>query len=391
MKIAVIGGGPAGLYFARLVKLHLPQHDVAVFEQNPPDATWGFGVSLGGKARDRIRATDPKVHDRITAAMIFNNQQRIHLNGTDILLEYAAEGGAIERLDLLRILQAACAEVGVTITNNHRIESLDQFNDYDLIVGADGVNSVVRRLRERDFGTGSYTLTNHFAWYGVGRAMRPGSLVFRTTPVGRFVGHYYPYTRAMSTFVPECDAATWEAARLEAMSDDERRVFMEKIFAPELTGDPLIDNRSIWRNFPVVTNKVWSVGNVVLIGDALMSAHFSIGSGTRLAMDDAAALYEAICQTADVPSALARFDEIRRPLREQFGAAAEKSFNWYERLSEVMAQEPIDFVYDFLTRTERIDDARLAQYAPSFFRMYKQAKASKLPGGKPVSASAANP
>jgi 2-polyprenyl-6-methoxyphenol hydroxylase-like FAD-dependent oxidoreductase len=379
MKIAIVGGGPAGLFLARLVKLHIPQHDVAVFEQNAPDATWGFGVSLGGKARDRIRAIDPQVHDNISAAMVFGNQQRIHLDGTDILLEYAGDGGAIERLDLLKILQTACTSVGVTISNDHRIESLDQFAGYDLIVGADGVNSIVRRLKEREFGSHSYLLTNHFAWYGVARAMRPGSLVFRTTPVGRFVGHYYPYTHNMSTFVPECDAATWESAGLADMDDDARRLFMEEIFAPELMGDPLIENRSIWRNFPVVTNKVWSVGNVVLIGDALRSAHFSIGSGTRLAMDDASALCEALRRSADVPTALRRFDEIRRPWRDKFGAAAEKSFNWYERLSEVMAQDPVDFVYDFLTRTGRVDHDRLAKYAPSFFEMYQRAKGSKLP------------
>jgi 2-polyprenyl-6-methoxyphenol hydroxylase-like FAD-dependent oxidoreductase len=378
MKIAVIGGGPAGLYFARLVKLHLPQHDVAVFEQNSSDATWGFGVSLGGKARDRIRAVDPEVHEKITSAMVFSNQQRIHLDGTDILLEFPSAGGAIERLDLLRILQSACASVGVETAYDYRIESLDQFAGYDLIVGADGVNSIVRRLKEKEFGSHTYMLTNHFAWYGVGRAMRPGSLVFRTTPVGRFVGHYYPYTHTMSTFVPECDAATWKTAGLADMDDDARRTFMEEIFAPELMGDPLIENRSIWRNFPVVTNKVWSVGNIVLIGDALRSAHFSIGSGTRLAMDDAAALYEALHCTADVPTALRRFDEIRRPWRDQFGSAAEKSFNWYERLSEVMAQDPVDFVYDFLTRTGRVDHARLARYAPNFFEMYQRAKGSKL-------------
>lgn len=374
MKIAVVGGGPAGLYFARLVKFHLPDNEIDVFEQNPADATWGFGVGLGGKARDRIRTLDPEVHDRLTAAMIFNRQQRIHLNGTDILLDYSSDGGAIERLDLLKVLQAAARSMGVRITHNRRIENLDQLAGYDLIVGADGVNSVIRRLKEREFRTQAYTLTNHFAWYGVGRAMKPGSLVFRETRQGRFVGHYYPYTTSMSTFVAECDAATWRSAGLYAMSDDERRVFMETVFAPELAGSALIDNRSIWRNFPVVTNRVWSAGNIVLIGDALMSAHFSIGSGTRLSMDDAAALFESIQQTDSVAAALARFDEIRRPWREQFGAAAEKSFNWYERLGEVMRQEPIDFVYDFLTRTERIDDARLARYAPGFFRMYRDAK-----------------
>lgn len=377
MKIAVIGGGPAGLYFSRLVGLHLPGHRVDVFEQNPPNATWGFGVGLGGKARDRIRTIDPDVHDRISRAMVFQNRQRIHLNGSNILVEYASDGGAIERLDLLKILHAACESVGVKVKYDCRIESLDQFRDYDLIVGADGVNSVVRRLNPAAFGTQIRTLTNFFAWYGVRRAMRPSSLVFRQTTDGRFVGHYYAYTNAMSTFVAECDAATWKSAGLDAMNDDQRRTYMEKVFAPELAGDPLVDNRSVWRNFPVITNKSWAVGNVVLIGDALMSAHFSIGSGTRLSMDDAAALFEAIKQTKDVSSAIARFDEIRRPWREQFGAAAEKSFNWYERLEEVMQQEPIDFVYDFLTRTRRIDDARLAAYAPNFFKMYHEAKSAR--------------
>jgi 2-polyprenyl-6-methoxyphenol hydroxylase-like FAD-dependent oxidoreductase len=301
MKIAVIGGGPAGLYFSRLVRLHLPVHQVDVFEQNPPNATWGFGVGLGGKARDRIAAIDPDVHDRITRAMVFHNQQRIHLNGADILVEYASDGGAIERLDLLKILNAACESVGVRVGYNFRIESINQFKDYDLIVGADGVNSVVRRMKRDAFGTQIRTLTNFFAWYGVGRAMRPSSLVFRQTAEGRFVGHYYPYTNSMSTFVAECDAATWKSAGLYDMNDDQRRSFMEKVFAPELMGDPLIDNRSIWRNFPVITNKAWSVGNIVLIGDALMSAHFSIGSGTRLSMDDAAALFDALRQSQDVP------------------------------------------------------------------------------------------
>jgi 2-polyprenyl-6-methoxyphenol hydroxylase-like FAD-dependent oxidoreductase len=377
MRIAVIGGGPAGLYFARLVALHTPQHSVEVFEQNAPDATFGFGIGLGGKARDLIHRVDPRLHDRITAAMVFASQQRIHLDGTDIVLDYTSKGGAIGRLEMLHILQDACAEVGVQVRHNVRIESLDALADHDLVVGADGVNSVVRRLRAEAFGTASYHLTNHFAWYGVARAMRPGGLIFRTTPAGRFVGHYYPYAPGMSTFVAECDAATWTAAGLDRMTDDARRRTMEDVFAPELAGDPLIDNRSIWRNFPVITNRNWYVGNTVLIGDALLSAHFSIGSGTRLSMDDAMALFEAIRTGGNVAQCLRRYVQIRQPIRENFRIAAERSFNWYERLAGVMEQEPIDFVHDFLTRTGRIDANRLAEYAPSFFKLYSDAKAGR--------------
>lgn len=374
MKIAVVGGGPAGLYLARLLRLHTPQHTVDVFEQNAPDATFGFGVGLGGKARDLIRSIDPDVHDRITARMVFSSSQRIHLNGHDIVLEFGQAGGAIGRLDLLQTLQEACIEVGVNLTNNVRIEHLEGLRGYDMIVGADGVNSVVRRLHGDAFGTMTSYLTNHFAWYGVGRAMRPGSLVFRSNRHGRFVGHYYPYTDTMSTFVPECDAETWRTSGLDDMSDDERRLFVQDIFAEELRGDPLIDNRSIWRNFPVITNRNWHVGNTVLIGDALLSAHFSIGSGTRLSMDDAMALFTAIRDTDGVQAALQRYVEIRRPMRERFRVAAEKSYTWYERLAEVMAQQPVDFVYDFLTRTGRIDNDRLAKYAPGFFKLYTQSR-----------------
>ena len=377
MRIAVVGGGPAGLYFARLVRLHTRQHSVTVFEQNAPDATFGFGIGLGGKARELIRRADPAVHDRLAAAMVFTSQQRIHLNGTDIVLDYSSQGGAIGRLELLHVLRDACAEVGVETHHNTRIEDLGVLASYDLVVGADGVNSVVRRLNADAFGTSIRHLTNHFAWYGVGRSMRPGSLIFRSTPEGWFVGHYYPYAASMSTFVAECDAATWRTAGLDRMDDDARRRYVEDVFAPELAGDSLIDNRSIWRNFPVIANRSWYAGNAVLIGDALLSAHFSIGSGTRLSMDDALALFEAIREGGSVPECLRRFVRIRHPIRENFRIAAERSFNWYERLAQVMEQAPIDFVHDFLTRTGRIDANRLAQYAPAFFRLYRETKAAE--------------
>ena len=377
MRIAVVGGGPAGLYFARLLKRNRPANEVVVFEQNAPDATFGFGVGLGGKARDRIRQADPEVHDRMSAAMVFTNQQAIRLNDSETLLEYAQVGGAIERLDLLRILQAACTEVGVTIRSNERIDTPTPLGGYDLVVAADGINSAVRQMQGDAFGTRVKQLTNRFAWYGVARAMRPGALVFRQTPRGRFVGHYYAYTATMSTFVAECDHATWLGSGMGHMTDGERRAMMEDVFSPELEGDKLIENRSIWRNFPAITNDRWHDGKTVLVGDALLSAHFSIGSGTRLAMDDAASLYESVKDAASVPAALAAFEASRRPVRERFRQAAENSYNWYERLARVMDQEPLEFVHDFLTRTGRIDDARMAQYCPGFHAQYHRARAAR--------------
>jgi 2-polyprenyl-6-methoxyphenol hydroxylase-like FAD-dependent oxidoreductase len=387
MKIAVIGGGPGGLYFARLVKRGRPQDRVIVIEQNPSNATYGFGVTLGGPARERMKRVDAEVHDRLAAAMVFSNRQNIHLMGEDVLLEYPHYGGAIERLELLKILQAACREVGVELTHDRRVDDLEAFDGFDLIVGADGVNSAVRGRHDREFSTRSYFLNNKFAWYGVGTALQPNALVFRTWNGGNFVAHYYAYTPTLSTFVAECDGETWRVCGFDRMNDGERRKAVEIIFAPELEGARLIDNKSNWRSFNVITNENWIFNNIALLGDALRSAHFSIGSGTRLAMDDATALFEAVLAVGDdVAGALARYVDIRRPIRDQFGAAAERSFLWYENLRGVMRTPVMEFTYSFLTRTGRVDDARLQVYAPAFYKDYQRYRAGKAEAERQVSA-----
>ena len=387
MKIAVVGGGPGGLYFARLVKRHRPANEVVVIEQNPRGATYGFGVTLGGPARERMKRIDPEVQEKLSAVMVFNDRQNIHLNGDDVLVQYASAGGAIARLELLNILQAACEDVGVELRHDRRVATVHDLDGFDLIVGADGVNSVVRGEFSEAFGTESYFLNNKFAWYGVGRAMVPNALVFRQANGGTFVAHYYAYTPNMSTFVAECDGATWQACGLDRMSDDERRRMMEDIFAPELAGAPLIDNKSVWRSFNVVTNAQWTYRNIALLGDALRSAHFSIGSGTRLAMDDAASLFEAAGEAGDdVASALARYVAIRRPIRDQFGSAAERSFLWYENVCEAMRAPAMDFTYGFLTRTGRVDDARLKDYAPAFYRQYRDYRSRVASGMREATA-----
>jgi 2-polyprenyl-6-methoxyphenol hydroxylase-like FAD-dependent oxidoreductase len=373
MKVAIIGGGPAGLYFARLMKRSRPGADIVVFEQNPRDATYGFGVTLGGSARERMRRIDEDVHDRLAHVMLFNNRQIIRLDDEEVLLEYAASGGAIARLQLLNILQRASEEIGVVFKDGVRIADLGQFAELDLVVAADGVNSLVRSQFGADFGTRQYFLNNHFAWYGVGREMKPNALVFRHAHGGVFVAHYYAYAENMSTFVAECDGATWDGCGLAAMDARERRTLIEDIFANELDGAPLIDNKSDWRQFNVVSNERWVRGNIVLLGDAQRAAHFSIGSGTRLAMDDAAALHQAFEEAgSDVALALARFVDIRKPIRDQFALAAERSFNWYEAMGDAMRANVMDFTYDFLTRTGRVDDVRLKDYVPAFYRDYQR-------------------
>jgi 2-polyprenyl-6-methoxyphenol hydroxylase-like FAD-dependent oxidoreductase len=372
MKIAVIGGGPAGLYFARLIKRARKGDEVTVFEQNPRGATYGFGVTLGGAARERMRRVDEEVHDRLAEVMLFNNQQIIRLDDDEVLLEYAMGGGAIARLQLLDILQAASEEVGVTLKHDVRITGQKQFADCDLIVAADGVNSAVRTKFAAGFGTHAYLLNNRFAWYGVGREMKPNALVFRHARGGVFVAHYYAYTREMSTFVAECDGDTWHRSGLAQMPDHERHLLIEDIFARELDGSPLIENKSDWRQFNVVANDRWVHDNIVLLGDAQRAAHFSIGSGTRLAMDDATSLFQAFEEVGeDVAAALKRFVEIRKPIRDQFASAAERSFNWYEAMGKAMQAPAMEFTYDFLTRTGRVDDVRLKDYVPAFYKDYQ--------------------
>ena len=371
MRVAVVGAGPGGLYFSRLLKHRRPSARIDIFEQNPAGATFGFGVTLGGSSLGRLAQADPVLVRRLSEAMVFNADQAIVLNDEAVPVAYAKPGGSIARLKLLQILQQACAEVGLTIRHDRQVQARRDLQGYDLIVASDGVNSALRNERSQTFGTRCRTLTNHFAWFGVGKALSPNALVFREAHGGRFIAHYYTYDTAMSTFVAECDAETWTRAGLERMSDLQRRQVFEEVFAPELQGAELIENRSIWRQFPAITNARWFDGETVLIGDALRSAHFSIGSGTRLAMEDAQELVEALCEQSVVADALALFVQRRRPVRDRFGEAAERSFDWYEQVKVAMRQPPLNFTHDFLTRTGRVDEERLHSYAPAFAERYR--------------------
>lgn len=371
MKINIIGGGPAGMYFAILAKKINPAACIRVFERNPKGATYGFGVVLADQGLQHLKRADPESFRQIAAAMEMLGEQLITVPAGSIVIDSEAKAGSISRLRLLEILQRCCIELGVEMNFEHVVEALDDYLDADLVVGADGVNSLVRAGHEREFGTSAYMLTNRFAWYGVKRAFDRPALAFRSFRGGAFVGHYYRYQPDMSTFVAECDAATWSACGLDRMTDAERQDFVETVFAEDLGGHGLIANHSTWRRFPVVENARWTHGKIVLLGDAQRSVHFSIGSGTRLAMEDAIALRDALAAVGgDVPRMLALFEELRRPAVALLGDAAAKSFSWYEGFGEKLGLDPLAFAHDYMTRTGRMTDKRLRSRHPRFMSDY---------------------
>ena len=274
---------------------------------------------------------------------------------------------AIGRLELNQFLDELCRAAGVGVEYEHPIDSLDQVKDCDLLVGADGANSIVRRCLEAEFQTRSEWLTNRFAWYGTTQLFECLSLTFRANADGHFVAHHYRHSAAMSTFVVECDEATWRRAGLDQMSEDASRAYCERVFAADLNGHSLVSNKSIWRQFPLLVTNRWFVGNAVLLGDAQRTVHFSIGSGTRLAFEDAIALDRAFGEAAgDVPRALAAFERERRPIVEKILAAANASSYWYERMAEKMKLKPWQLAYDYMTRSGRMTDERLRELSPKF-------------------------
>ena len=365
MRIAVLGGGPGGLYFAYLWKTRHPEAQVELFEQNPAGVTWGFGVVFSDSALEFLRADDPDTVDAISPHMERWTNITLNLRGERVEID-GVGFSSIGRLALLNLLQARAHAAGVAPRYGTSVESLDQFRGYDLIVAADGLNSLVRRGFEGDFGTSLSYSSNKFAWYGTTRRFETLSQTFVATDRGSFNAHHYRYAPDMSTFLVECDRASWQAYGFADKSIEESQAICEEVFAGVLDGHRLISNRSVWRNFPWIWNEHWSHRNMVLLGDALHTAHFSIGSGTRLAIEDAIALAKALEAEPDVPAGLARYQAERKPIVQKLVRAARTSADWYERFPEHMRLATMDFAYSYITRSGRIDPARLRAMSPQF-------------------------
>ena len=373
MRIAVVGGGPAGLYFAILWKKRHPEAEVTVYEQNPADATFGFGVVFSSRALEFMRGDDPETHDLITPAMeTWQDMTLIH-RGETVTID-GVGFSSIGRLKLLRLMQERALAVGADLRFETVIGGVWDLPEADLIVAADGINSVVRRGFEGDFQTSLSYLPNKFAWYGVEKPFETLTQTFVETPDGPFNAHHYRFEANRATFIVECARDTWLKAGFATMSDEESRTKCSEIFSDALSGLPLIANKSNWRNFPLLWSDSWSHLNMVLVGDALHTAHFSIGSGTRLALEDVIALVEALeAVPDDIPAALARYESERRPIVEKIVTAATQSARWYEDFEAHMKLTPLEFGYNYMTRSGRVDDDRLRQLAPKFMASYAAA------------------
>ena len=366
MRIVSIGGGPAGLYFSLLMKKSDPAHDITVVERNRPDDTFGFGVVFSDATLEHVAEADRQSHAEITSHFAHWDDIDIHYRGQ--VLTSAGHGFAgMSRQLLLDILQRRCAELGVRLEFQREVGDLTEYADADLVLGADGVNSIVRTRYADYFRPQIDWRPNKFVWLGTTFPYPAFTFLFKESAHGLWRVHAYRYDASMSTFILETTEETWRRAGLDQADEDQTLAFCERLFAEELQGHRLLKNRSLWRSFPTVRNGCWRYRNVVLVGDAAHTAHFSIGSGTKLAIEDAIALARALQHHGQVEKALAAYEEDRRPEVERLQRAAQVSLEWFEEAEHYHGRlEPLQFAMSLLTRSLRVTHENLRTRDPSF-------------------------
>lgn len=366
MKISVIGGGPGGLYFSILVKKAMPDAQIDVYERNKPDDSFGFGVVFSDETLSEFLSRDPQSYKLIRNSFAYWDDLDVARDGEIVRITGNGFCGC-SRKTLLQLLQQRCAEEGVQLHFEANVDDLSKFKDSNYIVAADGINSAIREKYARPFGTKIVLQQNKFVWLGSTRPLDAFTYWFRSTPYGTFVAHSYQYQQGMSTWIFECTPQTWQNAGFETADEQGTIDKLSEIFAEELEGHPLVSNKSHWRQFPTITNEKWSYKNMVLLGDAKATAHYSIGSGTKLAMECAIALADSIIRfQTDKTKAFAHYDSLRRNRVEQIQHAAGVSLDWFEHMERHMQHDFMPFAFGVMTRAKKVTFENLALRDPSF-------------------------
>ena len=364
MRVNCIGGGPAGLYFSILAKRHFPDWSVKVLERNRPGDTFGWGVVFSDATLDNLRIADESTHGAITRSFAHWDDIDVHFRGHTI-----TSGGhgfcGISRKRLLGILQARAVEVGVDLHFQSDVEDVAALADCDLLIGADGANSRVRAAYAPTFGPNLDRRLCRFVWLGTTLPLDAFTFIFERTEHGWFTVHAYRFDADLSTFIVECREETWLAHGLDAAGTQETVEFCERLFAPYLREHALLTNSAHlrgrdWLNFSRVSNERWIHENVVLMGDAAHTAHFSVGSGTKLAMEDAIGLADALARSNGVlKPALTEYEGLRRVEVLKLQNAARNSTEWFENVARYANLPPEQFAYSLLTRSQRIGHENL--------------------------------
>jgi len=367
VRYAVLGGGPSGLYFALLAKKANPSDEIVVVERNPPHATFGWGVVFSEETLGALRDADYETYTEISESFARWNAIDIYYRDTKVRSRGHVFTG-ISRKVLLNILQRRCRALGVRLEFEREVRDLAELEGADLIVGADGINGLVRRTHGEFFKPEVVTHPTKYVWFGSDLPLDAFTFIFRRNEHGLFQVHAYPFDAHTCTFIVECPEDAWRRAGLESASEADSIAYCEALFQPELRGRRLMSNRSLWVNFATLRQESWHHGNVVLLGDAAHTAHFSIGSGTKLAMEDSIALVDALRRHRDLAAALNDYEMERQPVVERFQEAALESSSYFEHVSRYAQFDPRQFAFNLLTRSRRITYVNLTQRDPELVR-----------------------
>lgn len=379
MKIVILGGGPAGLYCGLLIKKANPAHDITIIERNPAGVTYGWGVVFSDRTLSAFQRADYKTYEQITRSFVIWDTIDIYYRNEKISC-----GGhiisSIARKHLLSILQQRCAELGITLVFDREIHDLSELGNYDLLIAADGINSLARKTYADHFKPRIENGKARYIWLGANRVLDAFTFIFRENEHGLFQVHAYPFSGTISTFIVECDEVSWLNAGLDTASEEQSLAYCQNLLADHLGNAKLLSNNSKWISFPTLKTRRWHYNNIVLLGDAIHTAHFSIGSGTKLAMEDAIALAQSLEQHNNLETALNAYELVRKPVVEVFQRAASESQAYFETLKRYLSLEPMPFAFQLLTRSGRItyDDLKFrdARFGDAVDRWWAEQSAS---------------